>query len=739
MDNEETIIKPSNEQNGLKELWDRHSKYERKVIIWFLALIGASVVIFLLCFFLIPGNPVICETADCRAASNEIQNYIDPYERPCDDFYNFACGMFTRNFSYDDSYLYQSVKLIMEENIQHDVNELLQEPPNENDLPAFNLAKKFYRACMHEKAVEDQDLRKIKQIFIQMGGWPLLQGPNWVEEDFHFLKPMRKLRSMGLNVDFFLNITLEPDKENTERYILTIHDKFYSPSEISPNSKAAFLDYMVDVASQFDAMNANIWKEQRDVLDFLLNLARISEESRKSNQTHLYNPYTLSELQHEFPSIPWLEYIQSVLGNAAILHYDDIVTVSEPVYLKKLENLLRNTEARILANFISWQTLQYLINFLPSKVLDKAYDYLRKVNGKYDKVPRWKMCVEASRNRLSSAINLAYIDRYFDDKLKANVTSLIRNVKSEFRKNLVMLNWLDEDTKKKVVRTLLSSVEKIFSYNDFIDIIEENNVYQGVEIDENKLLEAVLTLDSISLDLQYGLLRKPVKDNWVKTQQFLSGLKVVYSPTENKLKFPLGLFRGIYYNGKRPEYMNYGLLGTVLAHQISHIFVEARAYHVGVSDSNTQRLYSWWSSSSLNKYIQKVECLSNQYARLELRDYDDIRTNTLITRDEDVADLAGLKIAYATYLEYEWRNGKEPQLPGLKYTPRQLFWISSALQFCSKYSVRYMRDKYTRNKYNHSPNEIRVNGPLRNLEEFAYDFGCPVGSYMNPVKKCHIW
>ncbi|XP_076260621.1 neprilysin-2-like [Rhynchophorus ferrugineus] len=738
MDNGKTMIKKVNHRKSIKEFWNEQSKRQRKIIYMLLGIIGIIIITILICILLIFGNPILCQTEYCQTAANQIRNFIDESQEPCDDFYRFACGMFTRNFS-NERYDIQSVRHLMQEDIQLDIKKMLQEAPDNTDNPTFNLAKKFYKTCMNEKAIEQQGLRKIEKIFKEIGGWPILEGPDWDSEKFDFIKAVRILRNNGINTDFFFNISVEVDREKLDRYILVIHDKFYSPAEVSPNSKKDFLDYMIDVASQFDATNANLWKDQNDVLELMLLLAKISKESNKSNQTNLYNLHTLPELQHEYPTIPWFEYIQSIFGTHVTLHFDDIVSVSEPIYLKKLETVLRNTEKRILANFIGWQTVQNLINFLPSKILDKAYAFLSKVNGKFDKTPRWRMCVEATRKVLTPAINLAYVDRYFNESMRANITQLIRNVKTEFKRTLLMSDWLDEETKRRIVKTLVSSVEKIFSVTDIVDILEENTAYDDVEINENKLLEAVLHLDFISMNIHYSLIRKPVLDQWVKTQEFLSGLNIQYSPIENKLKFPLGLLRGIYYNDNRPDYMNYGLFGTVLAHQISHIFIEAKAYHVEEPTSNRQRLYSWWTPLSLSRYIDKLECVSNQYSRYEIRELNNIRTNVLITRDEDVADLAGLKVAYAAYSEQEWRYGRQPTLPDLKYTPKQLFWISSALQFCSKYSTRYIRDKYSSNRYHHSPNEIRVNGPLRNLEEFAYDFGCHKDSYMNPEKKCSVW
>ncbi|CAG9766813.1 unnamed protein product [Ceutorhynchus assimilis] len=733
------VILRSRNDNSFSRRWARCSKNERKgtcCILGFAITVSIGVGVY---FFLFSDKIVICKTSECHDASMEILSFIDERYKPCDDFYRFACGTFLKNNSFEDPFMMQSVKLLMEEQIQLDINKMLEEDIDKDDLASVNLAKTFYKTCMNLPAIEKAGLSRLEQLFKQIGGWPILEDDDKEWDNFVWSKAAGVLRAFGVNFDFFFNVTVEVDRENPERYILGIHDRFFSPSNISTNTKITFLNYMYEVASQFNVKTKNLRQDLNDVLNFMVELGRISDVAKQYNKTNSYNPHSLTDLFVNYPTIRWAEFLQSILLSTTQLRLDDIINVADPVYLQQLETLLSRTDKRVLANFMGWHLVQSLINYLPARILDKAYDFLRKVNGHFYRKPREGVCVEATRKRLSAPINIGYIERYFDEDTKYNMTILIKNVKQQFKTNLLMMNWLDEETKRKIMKMLMSSLTKIYSDMDFLNLLHEISIYDSIHINENNLLNAVLDLDSISWDLHFGLLRQPVKDDWMKTENFISGLKVIYSPSENTLKFPLGLFRGVYYNKNRPDYINYGLLGSMLAHQISHIFVDAEGAKVPESKAAEQRLFSKWSAESVKRYSKKLECLSNQYAQFELRDVENIRANSQITRDEDIADLAGLKIAYDTYVEKEWRYGRDQALPGLKYTPKQLFWISSALQFCSKYPARYLKDKYSGNRYHHSPSEFRVNGPLQNLEEFSSDFGCPSGSYMNPENKCYIW
>ncbi|KAL1490286.1 hypothetical protein ABEB36_013005 [Hypothenemus hampei] len=673
MENGDVIISNSAGRNNLSTWWLRLSKNERKGTGFFLACLTVFLIGTAIYFYLFSEKTTICKTTECRMATTTILRFIDQRQQPCQNFYRFACGTFLDNVPIEDpqAYYLQSVKNLMKEEIEADIKNMLEEEIKDDDMPSFNLAKKFYRACMNEGAIEKAGLSRLSTLFEWMGGWPVLDGDDWDAEKFNWAKAIKNLRDFGVNFDFFFNLTVEVDKEQPDRYILGIHDRFYSPADISMNSKVTFLDYMVDVAMQFNVKSRYPREELDDVLTFLLNLGKISEESKEFNKTFEYNLYSLYELQTEFSSIPWIEHVQGLFRNSAQLRPEELFNVPEPFYLKKLENLLKRTNKRIVANFMGWHLVQSLINYLPSKILDRAYDYLRKVNGNFLRKPRWSVCIEAVRERLSAPINIGYIERHFDEETRANVTNIVQKVKYQFKKNVLMADWLDKNTKKSIVKMLQTSVVKIYSYSDFLDVLYDNSVYSQVNINEGQLLKAVLDLDLIYWDLYYGTLRQPVKDDWIKTQTFISGQKILYLPTTNVLrKHSLSLF-----------------------------------------------ITSWD-----NRYMKFI-----------------LKTNTIVTRDEDMADLTSFKIAYETYTEHEWRYGLEPLLPDLKYTGKQLFWISSALQFCSKYPFRYLKDKYLSNEYEHSPSEFRVNGPLQNIQEFADDFKCSQGNFMNPKRKCLVW
>lgn len=151
----------------------------------------------------------------------EILNHIDQNMNPCDDFYRFACGKFVQNTNIDN-YGAKSVQDIMEDEIQSQIKNILEKDLNENDLPAYNIAKKFYRACMNESTIQMDGLKRIKQIFKQIGGWPTLDGNNWRESQFDWKRSLYRLRRVGINFEIFFTIYLDKDKTDPNKYVLNV-------------------------------------------------------------------------------------------------------------------------------------------------------------------------------------------------------------------------------------------------------------------------------------------------------------------------------------------------------------------------------------------------------------------------------------------------------------------------------------------------------------------------------------
>ncbi|KAH1005358.1 hypothetical protein HUJ04_006359 [Dendroctonus ponderosae] len=639
--------------NNLTTWWSSRTKNEKKCSYCVFGFMLSATLGLVVYFALFADKNIICKSSECQAASTQLLGFIDNSQNACDNFYQFACGSSRET---NTSAGYQN---IMEDDINIQIRQMLDSESNNSNIPSIDLAKQFYKVCFNNGETRN-GMKHLTSVLHLIGGWPVLEGYDWKAERFtSWAVAVRTLRNYGVNFNMFFDINVDVDREHPERYILSIHPNLKHRFFNGNNSEEFILNYMSDIAAQFYPQKRIQRQELIDVLNFIFSLEKISEKSRRLTANKPNNLfYTISDLQSEYPTIPWIEYLEGVL-RAVPLRPDDLINVADPLYLKHLHSLLNSTNPRIIANFMGWQVIQSLINFLPPTVQDKSYTYLEKINGDFYRKPRWKICVEAIRERMSAVINMGYIKLYFDNDTKYRVMDLIRAVKNTFRKRLLMAEWLDKVTKRKVMKILMSSVVKLYSDSDLVNLAQESSFYNEINIGQDELLKGVLHLNLVYWDLHYARLIAPVQDEWVRSQTFLSGSKVSYSATENILKFPLGIFRGIYFDSSRPDYMNYALLGNVLGHQISHIFVDGQLANMQASKTAQQKILNWWSAESLQAYLDIMQCISNQFSRFQ-------------------AQTIG------------------------------------------------------------TPHVIHTIGPLQNLDEFARDFKCSIGSYMNPREKCRI-
>ncbi|XP_057661245.1 neprilysin-2-like [Diorhabda carinulata] len=714
---------------------------KRKIILISVILIGISIIVAGLFYLGFSVRVETCTASACVRTATEILRHINIRADPCEDFYRFSCGNFLQNTHLQDNRESRSgsrsVGDIAKDEIQSRIRDILEVPVRLEEPKPFNVAKQFYRACMNETAIARRGLKKVKEILKLIGGWPTLEGYNWDQKRFDWMESLHKLRQYGLNFDVFFRITVEKDDRGTNyRYVLGIHEAMYSPNEPNSEIRGLMFRYMVDIAVLFGADRNIAAEDVREVLRKYEELGKMVQDTVFDNITESdYDKRALSELQFKYRDIQWHHFLSGLLKPATNINYDDDIIIFRSQYVEFMQNFLGITSKRTLANLISWHTIQHLINFMPTEIVEKTTELVDKINGKMMnfKEPRYKTCLLETKKRLGPVLSAAYIQQFFPEDVRFKIVTMIKNIKQQAEETVRNLEWMDSETKMLVIKSLHSTGERLPSTLDLLNLLEENRkLYSQVKINETEYLESALELNLVALYKEQSRMKQTYEEDLYSDIDFVTSLEIKYSPREKLLSFPVGIFSGIYYQSHRPEYMNYGSLGSIIAQQVYHIFMRAVE-----GDQSPGELRSWWSPSSFAYYNQKLECLSNQYSNFKVAGLRHKHLNPTKTRDEDMADLAGMKISYDTYINWSRENDGESLLPGLNYSPNQLFWISASIRHCSKYSqegLESVMDNYRLNPY-----QFQVNGLLQNLPQFAFDFGCPVGSKMNPKDKCDIW
>ena len=440
----------------------------------------------------------------------------------------------------------------------------------------------------------------------------------------------------------------------------------------------------------------------------------------------------VSELQIAYSYNNWLQYFNNILPTEAQLTSDSVVVVGAKVFFEKLGDLLAKTPARTLANYVLWRQAVGSVSYMPSAFTKRQQVYNQATTGKTVEDPRWLECVSTALNYYPHAFGALYVRKHFKPDAKKIALEMVNNIKAEFKEILKDISWMDAETKKGAEKKASTISEQIGFADELMDDSKITEFYATwpAEVSEMEYFESIRRLSIASTTRNNKRLFEPIdKTEWT-AQVTPAIVNAFYSSIENSIKFPAGILQGAFFNAKRPQYMNYGGIGFVIGHEITHGFDDQGSQYD--ADGN---LKNWWAAETRAAYLEKAKCIIDQYRGYK-EPLSGLNLNGINTQGENIADNGGIKESYLAYVRWA-KNNHENKLPGLDYTPQQMFWVSAGQIWCSVYREEAMKNRVTTGV--HSPGQFRVIGPMSNLKEFSDDFHCKVGSKMNPEKKCEVW
>ncbi|XP_059488680.1 neprilysin-2 isoform X2 [Neocloeon triangulifer] len=680
----------------------------------------------------------LCLTPGCVHSAASVLKNMKLEVNPCDDFYDFACGAFVRDTLIPDDKTSVNGFNVIHEKLQEQLRVTIEAPVTEDEPKPSRMVKHLYKACMNKSLIEERGITPAKELLKKLGGWPVLEGDDWDAGSFSWLQSVYKFKEHGFSVDYFIDFSVATDLKNSTKRIIDLDQgslglsREYFIKGIEDKVVSAYYSYMVDLAVLFGADKNRAQSELKESLIFEMTLANISlPNEKRRNATKLYNPRSIEELQKEYPSIPWMEYFNKILPPSVQVKTDEVVVINVPSYVAELEKLVSNTPKRVQANYVLWRAAAALVSYLTEEVRKRQLKYYTTLSGKTEREPRWKECIDMVTGSLSIAVGSQYVKRYFKEEAKKNSQDMVEDIRAEFIKILKTIDWMDDETRVNALEKAAAMATHIAYPDELLDDSKIIEFYDKLEVSPHLYLESVLNMTMFGTEFSFSRLRKPVnKTDWI-THGRPAVVNAYYSSIENSIQFPAGILQGVFFSNDRPRYMNYGAIGFVIGHEITHGFDDQ-----GRQFDKEGNLVDWWKTSTKEQYLKRAQCIIEQYGNYSVPEVG-LKLNGVNTQGENIADNGGVKEAYYAYNSWVERNGEEGLLPGLNFTQKQMFWISAANVWCSKYRPETIKLRILTGF--HSPGQFRVNGPLSNLPEFARDFNCPLGSKMNPEHKCSVW
>ncbi|XP_033166249.1 neprilysin-4 isoform X1 [Drosophila mauritiana] len=596
-------------------------------------------------------------------------------------------------------------------------------------------AKNLYRSCVNSEVLAKRGLEPLHTLIRDLGGWPVLES-KWSDSNFNWQVLAATLRRY--NNDILIVQWVGADIKNSEENIvqfdqtglgLPTREYFLQPS----NAKylQAYQRYMAEVMHKMGASKADAQRVASELVAFETQLAGITAPAeQRLNVTKLYKRMTLDQLQDVVPEIKWRAYLQS-LQDREVLGSEEVVIYAVE-YMSKLVTLLDETDPRTVSNYMMWRFVRHRINNVDDRFDDIKQNFYHALFGREESPQRWKVCIAQVNTNMGMAVGSMFVSRYFDNNSKRDTLRMTHDLQQAFRDILKTTDWLD-DTTKQLAEEKVNAMSLKIGYPDFIlNPSELNSKYAGIEIYPEKYFENTLNVLLHTAKTEQAKLHERVnKTNWQTAPAIVNAY---YSRNKNQIMFPAGILQPPFYHRHFPKSLNFGGIGVVIGHELTHGFDDK-----GRLFDRNGNIHKWWTDSSIRGFDERARCIIAQYSNYTVEEVG-IVLNGESTQGENIADNGGLRQAFHAYQRWLKEHPSEVPdeiLPGLNMTGPQLFFLNFGQVWCGA-----MRPEAIRNKLNtaiHSPGRFRVIGTLSNSIDFAREFNCPLGSPMNPQKKCSVW
>ncbi|XP_039296930.1 neprilysin-4 [Nilaparvata lugens] len=700
---------------------------------------------------------VECKSEACLEAAADLNAGLDRSVNPCDDFYQFTCGNWAKVHPLPPTEAHWNQFNVVNLKLEQQLKKILETPNKPSDLEPVKALRMLYKTCTNIERLELDGLRPLMEQFDEWGGWPMLTN-NWNPQDVNW---QELLVYLSLNMDYspLISTSVNVDRKNSNVYVITIDQPTLSLSrsmlvnpELYPVQISAFKKWILDMAAILGQQQRierevlmQIPIEVERIVNFEINLAKLTSPSElRRNGERIYNNMTIGDLQEWTDSasetgeslIDWLSLLKMLLQDTnSEIDLSERVIVREMDYLFNLVRLMESTQQKTIVNYLFIKWIRVISTEMTIDMRRATFFFDQVFTGAQEEQIRWRDCIVTANQAMPMAVGYIYVQEYFNDEAKKSALDILRNIQTTYIHKLADVSWMDNRT-KMAAQDKLQAMTPAIGYPDWyhnntaLQIYYKNLRFGPHHYHNIQAYKRFTKLKNLRE------LRNPVDRNkWYFSPATVNAF---YSPTMNTITFPAGILQPPFFKKGRPQALNYGGIGVVIGHEMTHGFDDH-----GRQSDKFGNLAQWWSAETLKKYLKKTECFVNQYSNYSLPELDEllmktVKVNGLLTLGENMADNGGLQQAYLAYKKSMQNEKTELKLPGFQnFTSDQLFFLGFALNWCEASSKESLLQEVLSDP--HAPHRFRVLGSVANSHEFSTAFSCPLGSPMNPKQKCSFW
>ncbi|MCH5222451.1 MAG: M13 family metallopeptidase [Muribaculaceae bacterium] len=639
---------------------------------------------------------------------------IDPKK----DFYEYACGGWIEKNPMTDEYTSYGTFDVLRENTRKQLQELIltlsSDPKAKEKGSIAQKISDLYNMGMDEKRLNEEKSNPLKETLEQLK--EKLKGNN--------RESLLGWLHYGID-DSFFSSGVGPDPADSNVNILHIgetglslgdRDYYLEDNEINQKILKAFEEYIkkIMMLAGYDEKDAERVKDTVLSIEKRIAEIKMTREDRR-NPVLRHNIYNIEELQKEFKVADWEKYFE-----ALNLSKIEKVNVTSVEFLKKIGNILDSLTPQEIEDYLTYSIISNSTGLMSDDFIDADFEMFGKVmSGQKEKQPRWKRVMGLVSSMFGEAVGELYVAKYFPQENKDYMLNLVENLRKSLSKHISETEWMSDETKEKAQEKLKDMTVKIGYPDKWKD-------YSEIEIDpEESFLENVQKASVWFTKDNYSKLTKPVdKTEWHMTPQTVNAY---YSPIVNEICFPAGILQPPYFDLKADDAINYGAIGVVIGHEMTHGFDDQ-----GRQFDKNGNLTDWWAPEDAERFNKLADKLVDQFDKIEIA--PGVNANGRFTLGENIADQGGLNVALTAYSLVE---NEKKDLEGI--TPLQRFFISYAGVWAG--SIRD-EEKLVRTKTDpHSLGKNRVNATLKNIKPFFEAFDIKEGDdmFMPEEERVTIW
>ena len=643
---------------------------------------------------------------------------MDQTADPCNDFYQYTCGGWTKNNPIPPDQASWSVYGKLAQENEQFLWGILEEAstPRADRTASQQKIGDYFDACMDESLVESLGSKPLQPVLDEIASLKS-------KKDLASFLAQRHLRTFSSG--WLFGFGSDQDFGDATQVIafahaggLSLPDRDYY-TKIDAKSKEIRQKYLQHVANMLEMIGeskAQAKKDAETVMRMETDLAKVSlTRVERRDPYKLYHKMTQAEVQKLMPGFRWKTYLDnSGIGGAKSIN------ITEPKFFKQIDHQIATVPLSQWKTYFRWHAVHDAAPYLSKKFATEDFNFYRKtLRGVSEMPPRWKRCVRYVDRDLGEALGQEFVRRTFSADTKAKTVDMTQRIEKAMENEIRNLDWMSEATKQRAVEKLHAVANKV-GYPDRWRDYSALNIARG-EFYGNVTRSAVFESNR---DLRK--IGKPVdRGEWGMTPPTVNAY---YNSQMNDINFPAGVLQPPLYDPKLDDAPNYGNTGSTIGHELTHGFDDE-----GRQFDAQGNLKDWWTPDDAKKFEEHIQCIRDQFAQYTI--VDDIKINSKLTSGEDVADLGGTLLAYIA-----WKDATANQTlsDADGFNPDQRFFIGFAQWACENNRPENLRVSAITNP--HSPGKYRINGIVSNMPEFQRAFRCGDNSPMvRGAKDCKVW